>query len=111
MPMDRKRYPKNWNEIAFRVKDAADWKCQICGVQCYRPNEKVEDHGRILTVMHLNHTPEDCRPENLLAGCGNLNLLRNGKFLFLASGHGHRNNGDNHPQIQWLFHMWVYVIC
>lgn len=74
MPMDRKRYPKNWDEIAFKVKDAADWKCQICGIQCYRPGEKVSDHGRILTVMHLNHTPEDCRPENLLAGCARCHL-------------------------------------
>ncbi|MFC7611660.1 hypothetical protein [Teichococcus aestuarii] len=23
----------------------------------------------VLTVAHLNHQPEDCRPENLLAGC------------------------------------------
>ena len=42
----------------------------------------------------------DSGGENLLAGCGNLNLLRNGKFPFLASGQGHRQNGDNHPQIQ-----------
>lgn len=74
MPMDRSRYPKDWDEIAFAIKDAADWKCSECGVQCYRPGEKVEDHGRILTVAHLNHTPEDCRPSNLRPLCARCHL-------------------------------------
>ena len=39
MPMDRKRYPANWDEIARRVKDEADWKCEVCGRQCRRPGE------------------------------------------------------------------------
>jgi len=34
MPMERERYPKNWEEIALNVKRDADWKCQRCGKQC-----------------------------------------------------------------------------
>lgn len=74
MPMDRKRYPKDWRRIAFEVKRDADWKCEECGVQCYRPGERVEDHGLILTVAHLNHNPEDCSRENLRALCARCHL-------------------------------------
>lgn len=70
MPMERERYPKNWDAIARDVKDRADWKCQRCGKQCRRPGEPFDTHKRTLTVAHLNHTPEDCRPENLMAMCG-----------------------------------------
>lgn len=69
MPMERKRYPKNWDAIAKDVKDKADWKFQRCGKQCRRPGEPFDTHKRTLTVAHLNHTPEDCRPENLMAMC------------------------------------------
>lgn len=74
MPMDRKRYPKDWKQIAFEVKQEAGWKCEECGVQCYRPGQRVTDHGLVLTVAHLNHTPEDCRRENLRALCARCHL-------------------------------------
>ena len=41
MPMDRKRYPKDWRRIAARVKEEADWKCEVCGKQCRRPGEPL----------------------------------------------------------------------
>lgn len=69
MPMDRKRYPKNWDEIARKVKDEADWKCEHCGKQCRRPGEPFDTHRRTLTVAHMNHIPEDCSRENLKALC------------------------------------------
>lgn len=74
MPMDKKRYPKDWKQIAFEVKQEAGWKCEECGARCYRPGQRVEDHGMILTVAHLNHTPEDCRRENLRALCARCHL-------------------------------------
>lgn len=30
MPMDRSRYPVNWDEIATSVKERAGWKCEEC---------------------------------------------------------------------------------
>ncbi len=69
MPMDRKRYPANWDEIARRVKDEADWKCEVCGRQCRRPGEPFDTHRRTLTVAHLDHTPENCERSNLKAMC------------------------------------------
>lgn len=74
MPMDRKRYPANWNEIAYRVKDEADWKCEVCGRQCRRPGEQFDTHKRTLTVAHLDHTPENCDRSNLKAMCAPCHL-------------------------------------
>lgn len=74
MPMEIERYPVNWKQIAYKVKDAADWKCEICGKQCRRPGEPFDTHKRTLTVAHLNHAPEDCRSENLKAMCAPCHL-------------------------------------
>lgn len=74
MLMDRKRYPKDWDAIARRVKDEADWKCEVCGKQCRRPGEPFDTHKRTLTVAHLDHTPEHCERENLIAMCAPCHL-------------------------------------
>ena len=108
MPMNRKLYPDDWEEIAFKVKDSAQWICAECGRPCRKPGEslgqmmkrvgwsstmeeiwpiedwvdseefgdiKIEHPQRfVLTVAHLNHRPEDCRPENLKALCAPCHL-------------------------------------
>jgi len=74
MPMNRARYPADWDRIAFNVKEKAGWKCQGCGAQCRRPGEAFDTHRRTLTVHHINHTPEDCREENLIALCAGCHL-------------------------------------
>lgn len=74
MPMRRELYPEDWEEIAFRIKEKAGWKCQNCGKQCRRPGEPLDTHKRTLTVAHLNHIPEDCRDENLRALCAPCHL-------------------------------------
>lgn len=79
MPMERERYPANWEQIARDVKDAAGWKCQKCGKQCRRPGEPFDTHKQTLTVAHLNHTPEDVRPENLMAMCAPCHLRYDAK--------------------------------
>lgn len=75
MPMKRERYPKDWNEIATTVKEAAGWKCDLCGKQCRRGREGAfEAHKLTLTVAHVNHVEADCRPENLAALCAPCHL-------------------------------------
>lgn len=98
MPMDRSLYPENWESIALTIKTAANWTCQECNRPCRQPGESLWDlYNRIdgagwqwaqdlegedeqgepvlklgrftLTVAHLNHQPEDCRPQNLKALC------------------------------------------
>ena len=79
--MDRKRYPKNWEQIAFKIKEKAKWKCTKCGLQCLKPSDdktklnKSQKAKLTLTVHHLNYQPEDNRPENLVALCTSCHLL------------------------------------
>ncbi|MDZ4877721.1 MAG: hypothetical protein CLLPBCKN_007156 [Chroococcidiopsis cubana SAG 39.79] len=75
MPLDRQRYPQNWNQIALSVKQAAGWRCQHCQQICLRPGEKPDSLARsewtliTLSVHHANFTPEDNQPENLIPLC------------------------------------------
>jgi hypothetical protein len=75
MPIDRKRYPSNWSDIALSVKEKAAWRCRHCHRQCLRPGEKSKDITRsewtkaTLCVHHANFIPEDNRLENLIPLC------------------------------------------
>ncbi|MGD1905565.1 MAG: HNH endonuclease [Leptolyngbyaceae cyanobacterium] len=92
MSWNRDLYPANWDQIARQVKDEADWKCEQCGKDCRRPEqshfnfieriqtnrlsecpvvaEYLEHPTRwVLTVAHLDHTPENCDRANLRALC------------------------------------------
>lgn len=80
MPMDWKRYPKEWKQIAFTVKEESGWRCEKCGKQCRKPGEPFDTHRRTLTVHHINHTPEDCRRENLIALCPGCHLKEDAAF-------------------------------
>lgn len=74
MPMDRSKYPANWDEIARAVKEEAGWKCEQCKLQCRLPGESFDTHKRTLTVAHINHVEMDCEPENLVALCPKCHL-------------------------------------
>jgi hypothetical protein len=81
---ERARYPRNWKEISRRIRKRSGGRCE-CDGRCGRPKAHLardgrcrNQHGRpawttgaqvVLTVAHLNHTPEDIRDENLLALC------------------------------------------
>jgi hypothetical protein len=65
LTINRKRYPKNWNEIATQAKLAAEWRCQHCHRLCLHPGEKPPSLNRsewtmaTLSVHHANFTPEN----------------------------------------------------
>lgn len=85
-PENIKRYPANWPDIRARIRERSGNRCECTG-QCGQMHggdltgrcerwhlellvrEGRDDATVILTVMHLNHTPEDCRDENLLHAC------------------------------------------
>lgn len=98
MPMDKKLYPADWENIAHSIKTEAGWICQDCGRQCKRPDQSWGDfvqteaieldpefkRGRyVLTVAHLNHIPADCRRENLKALCSGCHLRYDGRQMAL----------------------------
>ena len=65
---NKSRYPKNWPEISRAIRDAAGNKCQQCGAANGQPHP-ITGSLVVLTVAHLDHTPENCQPANLRAWC------------------------------------------
>lgn len=83
---NRSRYPDDWRAIAASVKDdRARGRCE-CEGECGRGTHEGRCpnlHGGpaygtgstvVLTVAHLDHTPENCAPENLRAMCQGCHL-------------------------------------
>lgn len=85
MPIYRKRYADNWEEIARAIKEASLWRCQHCGQNCLRPGEKPKGLSRsewtvrTLSVHHANFTPEDNRIENLIPLCTPCHIAVHGR--------------------------------
>lgn len=86
---EKARYPVNWPAISGWVRfDRALGRCE-CEGECFSglhhdywlsggglrcPNYHLEPSRFtgstvVLTTAHLNHTPEDCDPDNLRAMC------------------------------------------
>ena len=84
-PEERNRYPKDWDSISRWVRfDRAVYRCE-CDGRCGHDhggrcnamhNEKhpITKSVVVLTVAHLDHTPENSNPENLLAMCQRCHL-------------------------------------
>lgn len=80
-PENRARYPKDWPVISLSIRrDRAQWRCEQVdaqGIRCGAMHgEQHPDTGSkvILTVAHLDHTPEHCDPGNLAAMCQRCHL-------------------------------------
>lgn len=74
-PENRKRYPKNWKQIRAAILTRARYLCEWCGVENHATIERSGNPTRIvLTIAHLDHTPENCDPENLRALCQRCHL-------------------------------------
>ena len=71
-PENKKRYPANWKQIRESILERAHNRCEFCGKQnhTYFWTEKTGKMVKVvLTIAHLDHTPENCDPENLRALC------------------------------------------
>lgn len=67
MPMKWANYPPNWAEMAKACKDAAGWRCDICGIAhgTLRQTARGRLFHEIVTAAHANQ--QDTRnPEALL---------------------------------------------
>lgn len=72
-PENKARYPKNWKEIRAVILNRAGHKCETCGAENYKPHP-VTGLRVVLTIAHLDHTPENNDPENLRALCQKCHL-------------------------------------
>lgn len=68
-PENKARYPSDWKEISERIRfERADNRCEWCDAENYQPHPETGSKV-ILTVAHLDHTPENCDDDNLVALC------------------------------------------
>ena len=89
-PSEKARYPKDWKAITRRIRersetlDGPEGQCE-CVAECdlHPWGRCVERNGRkaffakgkiVLTVAHLDHTPENCADDNLKAMCQRCHL-------------------------------------
>jgi hypothetical protein len=91
-PENRARYPKNWRQISEDIRAGrAQLVCE-CEGECGNPHalpgrctarqgvpHPVTRSAVVLTVAHLDHTPENCDPDNLKAMCQRCHLSYDGK--------------------------------
>lgn len=88
---NKKRYPPNWKEIRARILKRAGDRCEGSPAfpDCRVPNGSeirgAEFSGNgyrrvvVLTIGHLDHTPENCDDENLRAWCQRCHLTYDAK--------------------------------
>lgn len=78
-PENKARYPKNWKQIADSIRERAGNMCEgspdfpDCRAENGKPHP-VTGSKVVLTVAHLDHTPENCHPDNLKAWCQRCHL-------------------------------------
>ncbi len=67
---NKHRYPTTWGEIRARILARAKNRCenQDCGAENYMPHP-ITGSRVVLTIAHLDHTPEHCEDDNLRAWC------------------------------------------
>lgn len=78
-PSERARYPENWPAISMDCRKAANWTCEgspaypACRAQGGKPHP-VTGSLVVLTVAHLDHTPENVDRSNLRVWCQRCHL-------------------------------------
>jgi len=108
---ERARYLKDWKAISLRIRrDRAGDRCECegeCGTKhltarCTRVQGGYTDNGGkvVLTVAHLDHTPEHCGDDNLKAMCQKCHLNYDSKHHqrnAAATRKGRKAAGDLFP--------------
>ncbi|QNF33074.1 hypothetical protein HUW51_10155 [Adhaeribacter swui] len=69
MPIDRRRYPKNWNLISYFVRfTRAKGKCEFCGAE-HGKQHPATGSMVYLQAIHVKHTLEATSWEDYKAAC------------------------------------------
>jgi len=73
VPLNRARYPVDWEAVSLRIREREGWGCKWCHARHDEPHP-ITGNRVVLTVAHLNHRPMDCRESNLAALCQRCHL-------------------------------------
>lgn len=109
-PENRDRYPTDWPEISHRIRfGRAQGRCE-CDGRCGHDHggRCTARHGEaspvnprttvILTTAHLNHRPEDCDDDNLMAACQRCHLAYD-RHLHVANARRTRDERRGQPSL------------
>jgi hypothetical protein len=82
-PEMRDQYPADWDEISWRIRDRAGWKCEGSPAfpKCRAVNRQPHpETGSIvvLTVAHFDHDVSNGADSNLFAWCQRCHLTHDG---------------------------------
>jgi 5-methylcytosine-specific restriction endonuclease McrA len=83
-PENRRRYPATWKAIRAAVLERAGNRCEGSPAypDCRAANGERHPVTRsrvVLTIAHLDHTPENCALSNLRAWCQRCHLTYDGR--------------------------------
>ena len=92
-PENKHRYPRDWKQIRAAILDRAGHRCEQCGVPnhwyrskmgnvvqyewealLWREERMIKFTRIVLTIAHLDHTPDHNDPDNLRALCQRCHL-------------------------------------
>lgn len=81
---NKDRYPENWHDVVARVRVRSGNRCEGSPGYpgCRAPNGEphpVTGSKVVLTVGHLDHTPENCDDDNLRHWCQRCHLTYDSK--------------------------------
>lgn len=70
------KYPDNWKELTYQLKEKTEWKCSKCGLQCIKPGieikqklTKSERAKLTLQVHHSDYNVSNNQSNNLICLC------------------------------------------
>jgi 5-methylcytosine-specific restriction endonuclease McrA len=110
MPIKRenlKRYPADWKKIRAAILERAHLACE--GSPAYPDCRALDGLPHpvtgatvVLTIAHLDHTPENCDPSNLRAWCQRCHCTYDAK-------HHARNAAETRRKKRGLFQLPLEV--
>lgn len=118
---NKRRYPPNWRQIRAAILDRSGNRCEQCGVPnyAYRPRKRdvwTDDLGQaetwamdgervsriVLTIAHLDHTPENCDPTNLRAWCQRCHLKYDAEHHYQNARRSRRSTNEKQELFGWV---------
>jgi len=73
MPIDWKKYPKDWKSITLKIKKRAKWCCELCKAKHNEPHP-ITNSKVCITTHHINGDIYNNNGYNLLALCQRCHL-------------------------------------
>lgn len=80
MPIDKSKYPPNWELIRARILQRANYACEECGAELNQPHPFTGKNTQ-LQIAHANHDAEnwDVPDSDLLCLCQRCHLRHDRK--------------------------------